>query len=396
MEQRRLTEDLPGTGGTIRERMEDFMVVEEPLYEPSGAGDHLYLLVEKRGLPTLDAAARIARALGLSPRSVGYAGLKDARAVAVQTFSVEHVGEAQAREALSDLPGLRLLDARLHGNKLRLGHLRGNRFDLVVRGVRPGAVDDARRILEVLERRGCPNGFGPQRFGNRADNHLVGACLVRRDPQGAIDRMIGADSGDDAADARAAYRQGDLAGALAALPRRLGAERRILDALAAGRPPEQALRTLPHATVRLLVSAYQSHLFNRLLADRLPDLDRLQEGDLAYLHDRGAVFRVDDPAAEQPRADAMEISPSAPLFGTKTLLASGAPGERERALLAEEGLEPSDFRVPGAGSFDGERRPLRIPVDSPTAEAVGEDALRVTFGLPRGAYATAVLAEIMK
>jgi len=152
---------------------------------------------------------------------------------------------------------------------------------------------------------------------------------------------------------------------------------------------------VPKGTVRLLVSAYQSHLFNRLVEERLGALGRLEEGDLAYLHDRGAAFLVEDAAAEQPRADAFEISPSGAMFGRKVRLAEGEPGRRERALLEAEGVEPADFRAPGA-RMSGERRPLRVPLESPGVRPDGDGTIVVSFGLPRGSFATVVLDEIMK
>lgn len=344
------TSALPGTGGRIRTESEDFLVEELPAYEPLGVGDHAYLRVEKRGITTHEAVRRIARALGVAPRAIGFAGMKDANAVTVQTVSVEHVPVAAAEAALAGVPGVRLLSAKLHRNKIRLGHLRGNRFVLRVRECVPGAAARARAVLGELARAGCPNFFGEQRFGNRADNDAVGRLLVRGETA-AAEELAGGD-----------------------------------------------LRRKPRDLVRLYVSAYQSALFNRIVAARMPHLGRLETGDLAFLHDRGAVFRVEDPAAEQPRADRLEISPSAPLFGTKTLLADGRPGEAERAVIAEEGLEPPMFDVRGAGEFPGERRPMRVPVaGAEVAEVPGDPAsIEIRFDLPRGSYATVVLREVMK
>jgi len=127
----------------------------------------------------------------------------------------------------------------------------------------------------------------------------------------------------------------------------------------------------------------------------MPDLGTLRVGDLAYLHDRGACFLVEDAGVEQPRADALEISPTAPLFGKKTTLAEGETGLEERALLEAEKLELVDFRVPGA-RLDGERRPLRVPVGDPRVRPDGEGAILVSFELPRGSFAASVLREVMK
>jgi tRNA pseudouridine13 synthase len=345
-----LTASLPGTGGRIRSTDEDFRVEEIPLYPALGVGDHAYLTIEKRGITTYEAIARVARALGVAPKAIGFAGMKDAHAVAVQTLSVEHVTIPQCERALADVDRVRLVGAKLHRNKIKLGHLAGNRFVLTIRGCAPDAAARATAILGELARVGCPNLYGGQRFGNRADNDKVGRLLVRGEFRAACEL-----AGDD-------------------------------------------LRRKPRSLVRLFVSAYQSALFNRLVTARMPDLARLETGDLAYLHDRGAVFLVADAAAEQPRADRREISPSAPLFGTKVILAEGRPGEAERAVIAEEELTREMFHVEGVGEFTGERRPMRIPVDGAQVRDLPGDAtaIEVRFELPRGSFATIVLAEVMK
>lgn len=397
-----VTADLPGTGGRLRHDPADFLVEELPLYEPCGTGDHLYVRFEKRGITTHDAIHRISRALGVKPRDVGVAGLKDARAVTVQTISVEHVAEDAARAAVEGVDGVTLLGLARHGNKLRLGHLRGNRFTIRVRGVAPGARDRAEAVLARLAAAGCPNWFGAQRFGMRGDNDAVGRALVRGDADAAVRAVLALDAPPDADRAGAARRlaaEGRHAEALAALPRGFGTEAAVLRELSRGRPAGRALAAIPRHLLRLYVSAYQSRLFNALLAERLPDLGRLEDGDLAYLHDRGAVFEVADASVEQARADRLEISPSGPLYGTRLLFAAGAPGERERALLAAEELSPEAFRVRGAGEMRGERRPFRVPVADAAAEDAPDDGgpgLVLRFALPRGSFATALLGEILK
>lgn len=392
-----LTADLAGTGGRIRERIEDFVVEEIPLYAASGAGEHLYLTVQKSGVSTHEAARRIARALGVPPTLVGYAGLKDARAVSVQRFSVQ--GGRESAISGGEVGGMALLEAKHHRNKLRLGHLAGNRFLVRIRGTSADAEARARAILEELERRGAPNGFGPQRFGSKGDGHLVGRAIVLGDAGAAVRAMLAPGPVTEAdprlVEARARFVEGDLEGALRAFPGAYRAEKAVLGELVRGRSPERAIRRIPKPVLRILVSSYQSSLFNRLLADRLPDLGTLEPGDLAYLHDRGAVFSVEDAGAEQTRADAFEISPSGPIFGKKSSLAEGEPGRRERRILASEGLDLEDFRRP-VGRYDGERRPYRVPLGGPRVRPEGEDAILVDFTLPRGSFATSVLREIMK
>ncbi len=392
-----LTADLPGTGGSLRRDPGDFVVEEIPLYRPSGAGDHAYAWIEKTGISTHEAVRRIAARLQVSEGRIGFAGLKDARAVTRQMLSLERVSPA-AVESL-EVPGVRVLRVVPHRNKLRVGHLAGNRFLVRVRDVVPDATARVEAVLRRVLARGLPNGFGPQRFGTRGDTHLLGRALVRRDAAEATDVLLGRPSPRErdprVVEARRLYGTGDYRAARELLPPGFAAERRALERLAAGGTREEAQRAIPRGLRRFFVGAYQAALFNRVLGDRIGDIDRLEAGDLAWIHGRGAVFLVEDPAREQPRCDRFEVSPSGPLFGTKMILPGGAPGERERAVLAAEGLEAASFRVEGADRFEGERRPLRVPVAEPSFRVEGGD-LVLGFALPRGAYATNLLAEIMK
>jgi tRNA pseudouridine13 synthase len=392
-----LTAALPGTGGTVRDRPEDFVVDEIPLYPALGLGDHVYARIEKVGIPTREAIRRLAHHLRIPESRVGHAGLKDARAVARQTLSFERVPPASL-EGL-ELPGLRVMAVKRHRNKLRPGHLLGNGFEIRVRGVVDDAAERTAAILRVILARGLPNGFGPQRFGTRGDTHLLGRSLVLRDFEGFVRRLCGmpADAERDprVLEARRCFEAGDREGALRAFPPSFGTERRVLERLARGADAAAAVKAVPKGMRRFYVSAFQSSLFNGVLADRLETLDHLEEGDLAWIHGKGAVFRVEDPAREQARCDAFEISPSGPVFGTKMVFPSGGPGERERALLAGEGLEPGAFKVQGVDRFEGERRPLRVPVGDPTFRVEGGDLL-LAFSLPRGSYATSLLAEVTK
>jgi tRNA pseudouridine13 synthase len=391
-----LTTSFPGTGGSLKESPEDFLVEELPLYTPCGEGEHLYLTVEKRDLTTFDLLQQLARALGVPEREIGYAGLKDARATTRQTVSIAGVRPEQAMAL--ELAGVRILAARYHRNKLRLGHLAGNRFEIRLREVRDGALETALDVLQVLEQVGVPNLFGQQRYGSLGNSHLIGAALLRRDFSGAAREIIGdpAKIGNERwRQGAAAFAAGDLAGALAALPSRMRDERRMLETLRAGRSAEEAVMGLPRKLLRLYLSAFQSALFDRLVAMRLGTLETLWEGDLAFKHDNGACFVVEDPAAEQPRADRFEISPSAPLFGYKVTLARGQAGLLERALLDKERLLLEAFRLPGGLGMEGERRPLRVPLAGAAARQDGEDLI-VSFSLPKGSYATSVLREIMK
>jgi tRNA pseudouridine13 synthase len=396
-----LTADLPGIGGTLKERPEDFFVQEIPLYEPSGEGEHVYCEIQKVGVPTFDAVSRIAKALDVPTRDIGYAGLKDAQAISRQILSIR--GADAERVMALRWPDLTVLWAARHGNKLRLGHLKANRFAIKIRKVSPTAVVSLGPLVKILETRGMPNYFGEQRFGRRDNNDQLGSALICGDAGGLLSLLLGRPSPkhDDSQSlgARAAYDRGDFEQAMKLYPRHCGLERRILARFIKTGRPVAAVKAIDERLRRLWVSAVQSRLFNAVVARRIASLDRVMTGDLAYMHDRGAVFRVQDAAVEQPRADTFEISPSGPLLGFRMTLPEGEPLEIEQAAAAEMGLKPADFRSPYIGRVTGARRPLRVkPTDFELAGGVDSFGPYVTaaFTLPPGSFATTLLREIMK
>jgi tRNA pseudouridine13 synthase len=152
--------------GEIVFRAEDegFVVDEAPSYLPSGTGEHLYLHIEKRGMSTPAFLRALTERFALHERDVGYAGRKDARGITRQWVSVPaRIVEPRLSE-VSEL-GVRLLESARHGNKLRLGHLRGNHFTITLKGDVKGVEERSALIA-----RGVPNLFGSQRFGPNNDS----------------------------------------------------------------------------------------------------------------------------------------------------------------------------------------------------------------------------------
>lgn len=396
-----LTTDAPGVGGTIKQRAEDFFVQEIPLYEPAGQGEHVYCEIERIGITTFDAVDRLGRALNVDPRDIGYAGLKDAHAISRQVFSIRGVGE----QAVMDLhlPDMSVKWAARHGNKLRLGHLRGNRFAVKIRDVNPTDVVRLTPLVRRLETHGMPNYFGEQRFGRRGNNHLLGAALIRGDDAVVMKLLLG--SADPKIDdprqraARGAFDHNDAALAMKLWPRSGGMERRVLARLIKSQSPAVAVRAVDQRIRRLWVSALQSELFNQAVALRIGSLERVLRGDLAEKHDNGAVFRVEDPAIEQPRCDAFEISATGPLIGYRMTLPQDQPLEMEQQIFAAHGLSPGDFRAAGRHKVKGARRALRArPTEVQLGGGVDEHGPHITvaFTLPAGSFATMFLRELMK
>jgi len=392
-----LTPELPGTGGVIKETQEDFAVTELPLYLPQGDGEHTYAEIEKRGLTTLEAIRRLARYLGIAEREIGYAGMKDARGITRQTLSFPRVEPDRILSA--GLAGIRVLSAVRHRNKLKPGHLAGNRFTIRVRDVAENALENAQAIVAVLSARGVPNYFGHQRYGSLGNSHLIGRELVRGDFRAAVDALMGNPSSirdEQWRSAVEAYHRGDFPTSMEMLPGHCRTERGIVARLLK-RPEahEKALESVSPRLKKLYLSAYQSYLFDRVLGKRLNTFDTVLKGDLAFRHDNGACFLVEDAAVEAERAGKFEISPSGPMFGCRMKLPEGAPLSIELDEMNTEGISLDAFDLRGGLRMEGERRPLRVPLGDIGVEA-DDDGLLLRFSLPKGAYATSVLREIMK
>jgi tRNA pseudouridine13 synthase len=332
-----VTADLPGSGGTLRATPEDFRVDEVPAYLPSGAGPHLYLRIEKRGRTTRDALRALARALGVDEREAGYAGMKDRDAVTTQWLSFLSARDPDPAALAAD--GLRVLEVSRHGNKLRTGHVRSNRFML---GVLGGDLERARACAAALEARGLPNFFGPQRFGTEGRNAAVGRALLTGE-----------------------------------------------------RTPEAGRAARDRFLRRLCISAWQADLFNRWLAERMADglFATALAGDVLKKLDTGGLFTCEDPAADGPRVARFEVSPAGPMFGHKLRPAAGEAQAREERLLAAEGVGPADL-ARGRGEAEGTRRAARLPVA--VALDPAPDGYRASFELPKGSYATVVMRELTK
>jgi tRNA pseudouridine13 synthase len=339
--------DLPRA--RLKERPEDFVVEEIPAYEPSGTGTHVYVRLTKTDRTTLDVVRELARALGCDPRAAGFAGMKDRRAVTTQTISLEaprgvDPKELAARAAGVSLGGVVIHAASPHGNKLKPGHLAGNRFAIALRQVDADRVGEITGTLARLAREGVPNAFGSQRFGNAGDN----------------------------------------------------AERALAWLRGGERPPRDP------RIQRLLWSSLQSAVFNAVLGERVRDGSWATaiEGDLLKVRASGGLFVCADVQTDRVRAATGEVSPTGPIIGAKMRWPEAAAAEIERRVSAAtlgEAFDLGKTRSLGEGS----RRALRLWVDelrwqvepdanrNPVGNATA--CVRVYFVLPKGAYATTVL-----
>lgn len=408
---RYLTADVEPVGGELKQRPEDFIVEELPLYLPSGKGEHLYLTIEKRGMSTTELIAIVARHFGVRRGAIGFAGLKDKHAVTRQTLSVHVPGKKPEDFPMLEHDKARVLGAQLHDNKLRRGHLAGNRFVIYLRDVdQMSGVLRAKLVLDRLARVGVPNRLGVQRFGATKTNHLVGRAVLLGAYEEAVKLLVGPnpEAPEAQAEARERYAAADYDGAYALMPRRYAAERSLLRGLASGLYPRDAWYEIEPTARGFYISGFQSAVFNAVLDARLEAnaLDELLLGDIAMALPGRNTFVIDPETLANPetteRLERFEIAATGPMWGGSMRRASGEVDALEVGMLRRFGVTPEEIAASNAADeemYGGDRRPLRVAVRHHEVEGGVDDHgayVRCAFELPRGAFATTVMDEIMK
>lgn len=279
--------------------------------------------------------------LNLSWGDIGVAGLKDRVAITQQYVSIP----ARCLDDLGKLEteSIRILRSALHGNKLRTGHLKGNRFSILVRDVADGCAEQVEQIADQITRFGFPSYYGKQRFGHDGETLDLGFDLLR-----------------------------------------------------GNKKPYDIPRSRRRFLLRFALSAMQSFLFNHALSQRLADglLQTVLPGDVMQVRETGGIFVVEDVECEQLRSDAREIAITGPMFGIKMRKPSDDVLKRELNVLSSQQLTLDQFR-PFKKLMPGTRRQYAVYADEFRFESEPE-GIRFHFTLPSGAYATTLLREFMK
>ena len=332
----------------------DFVVEEIPLYEFSGEGEHLILFVRKKNLSTLELVSALAKYLGIKNKEIGYAGLKDKHAMTKQYISLHKKYEESLDKFNHE--NIKILSKAYHNNKIRIGHLRGNRFYIKVKKVNPTSASKIDEALKSIDKNGMPNFFGYQRFGHDGDNHIDGEKIAKGEKK--------------------------------------------------ERNPK---------VKKFLISAYQSHLFNLWLSRRLEintlisnfkseelesllnmpktELDKLKaqkhpfkliSGDIMEHYPHGRLFDFDGSEHDYTRFKERDISVTGLLCGKKVKVTSGIAREIEKDF-------DDDINA------DGARRYAWVyPTDIEGRFNQVEAQYEFNFTLPKGSYATVLLEEIAK
>jgi len=327
----------------------DFTVEEIPLYEFTGEGEHLVLKVRKKEMTTWEMLDTISNHVGIRRRDIGYAGLKDKHAMTIQYISLP----AKLEEKLSTFSHekIKILETTRHNNKIRVGHLKGNRFEIRLKKVLGVQKDKLDSVLKWIKANGVPNYFGNQRFGTNGNNWEDGKKLL-----------------------------------------------------------EGTLKMRDRKTREFLMGSYQSYLFNKWLTKRMelnlllekfseaevekvmelpegslkgvkeqPSFFKLLEGDLMMHYPYGKLFEVEELSTEAERFASKDIAPTGLIPGSKTKRATKLAGHFEQMFDEEMKLF-------------GARRYAWIQVTDIKKRYIEERAhYELSFSLPKGSYATNVL-----
>jgi len=337
----------------FKQNKDDFVVTEVPLYEFSGEGEHLILKIRKKDLATWDALEIIAKYVGCKSRDIGYAGLKDKNAMTVQTISIHKQYEEKLKTF--NHPNIKILETTYHNNKIKVGHLKGNKFFVRLKRVN---VLDSRKIeaaLGSIVTLGMPNYFGFQRFGIEGDNYKKGKEII-----------------------------------------------------------EGTLKEKRRNLKQMYINAYQSYLFNNWLSKRIEisklvdafepkeiyeklnlPLDvvkrmkkqkhplKIMTGDLLSHYPFGKIFTIEDLETESDKFYDRDRVPTGLLSGKRVKNSIDLAYEIEKEYEAPTGE-------------DGARRFAWIfPEDVESNYKEDKNWMELKFTLPKGCYATELIAEII-
>ncbi|OQX75095.1 MAG: tRNA pseudouridine(13) synthase TruD [Campylobacteraceae bacterium 4484_4] len=336
----------------------DFVVTEVPLYPCSGEGEHLYLTIRKKDLTTWGMLQILSEQTGVKMRDFGYAGLKDRDGMTIQQISMPRKFEKML--ATFSHEKIKILETAYHSNKLKTGHLKGNRFFIRLKKVSPVDAAKLTQVLQKIAQEGIPNYFGYQRFGREGDNYKRGQAIL-----------------------------------------------------------EGKIKERNKKMRNFFISAWQSHLFNLWLSKRVeisklfeafnekelfnlfnfpretlkqlksqPSFFKILPGDLLHHYPHGRMFLCEDIASEAQRFKERKITVTGLLPGHKAPLAAGIAANFEKDF--SKMCEPYCQKLNGTRRF-GWIWPEEVEFRYREAEAWFE----MHFTLPKGSYATVLLEELL-
>ncbi|MBI5046586.1 tRNA pseudouridine(13) synthase TruD [Candidatus Micrarchaeota archaeon] len=399
-----------GIGGSIKTKPEDFVVEEiledGTILELNKAidkpelkeikGNYLHFVLQKTNWSTSSAISEIANRTRVSQRLFNVAGTKDKLSISTQLASVKGVKKETLISA--KIKDISINGAWYASDKVRLGHLLGNRFTITVRNI-PVVQSVSQKLIQKIQGQlggKFPNYFGKQRFGStRKNTHIIGQKMLKGDFETAVNMFLCDSSGEEnafASDARKQLKEtGDYLSALKTYPKHLRLERTMI-AYLERKPTDYvgALKSLPRNNLMMFVHAFQSHLFNELLSQRIK---KMQSDGLSDLElEKGEYFCGETNGFPDPDRSAAEG------WIVGKLVGYGSPAnECECALLEKYSVKKDSFKIPLIPEIasKGGYRTLFAPLKDFSFNVCDDSAFVFRFLLPAGSYATVAMREFL-
>ncbi len=341
----------------------DFTVEEIPLYEFSGEGEHIVVAIRKKDMTTWEMLSYISSALGVKQKEIGYAGLKDKDGMTIQHISLPRNFES----AIKDLthPNIKILSVVRHKNKIKLGHLAGNKFFIRLKKIMPSDFAKLKNGLKTIEKEGMPNYFGYQRFGRDGKNHELGRDIahgIKKERNQNLKRFF--------ISAYQSYLFNDWL------------DFRI-----------KLSRLTESFDKKELEDALKSHFASRGIAmdakigaelKKQKQFFKIIDGDAMCHYPHGRLFFAEDMKVEGDRFASREIAPTGLLCGENNKRAKGSAFEIEKHFVDEKVKALGDRRYAWIFPTD-----CSIEYDEEKAHA------KIRFSLPKGSYATGLLEELV-
>ncbi|VAW95809.1 tRNA pseudouridine(13) synthase [hydrothermal vent metagenome] len=324
---------LPTASGQLKQSPSDFIVTEQLSFEPSGDGEHLFVLIKKIGLNTLDVCEQLAKHFHVHPRNITYAGLKDKNAITTQWFCFPFPIKLTADFNGFESESITVVNAIRNTKKLKRGAIKANKFEITLRNL-SGELSNIEERIQLIKEHGVPNYFGAQRFGHN-ENNLVN---VRKLFSGKIKCNRNKKS--------------------------------------------------------IYLSAARSFLFNEVLSQRIKNntWNQFIDGDVAVLNNSRSFFVLDDVNAEiMQRLEQGDVHPSAPLWGKGEGISVGEANKQEMLIMATHSEYSNGLVQQG---LQQDRRATRLFVNDLSYQ-FNDNNLILSFSLLSGSYATSVLREII-
>ena len=430
------TSGLKAIHGTIKNRYKDFIVKEitysgrvleinedypPTSYSVETKDNYTTFNLVKINKDTFEAVRLISDALGIAPKAIEYAGLKDKRAISVQLASIKgnHV------EKLKKLKLNDIFIRNINPSKypVRLGSNWGNHFEVTIRNIELKEKKEIKELLATLRTNGFPNYYGIQRFGTFSPNsHLIGRFIVENEFKKAYDEFVIATYSSELPQSRKVRedlrKSSNLEKAYDAFPKGLNYERIMIKYLIDNpNDYEGAINHLPKYLIKLLISSFQSYLFNKMVSSRYKkgiSLSIPAKGDILNILDdeNGNITKIKylyNGLYDKFLQEAYDLNRAKivyPLIGYNTNL-DDYPTAKSLALevLDEEGISTEIFNnnILKTYEFKGSFRPLITkPLGLKILEYTKDDLfqnrykLKIEFSLQKGSYATLLLREIVK